>query len=102
MKTPLPEQPELTESDRLNYNYLWSFCCEIHDYLAELTEVVEGKEEMLQLSGVPDSVRGVMPTPTLKERLLGEIRRNKWAHLVQDEEVISLKEVEAIINRLIP
>ena len=105
MKTPLPGKINYDFSDytiRQTFNQLIT-------YLAELTEVVEGKQEYttsgsdreVNVFNVGDLV-AVRPTPTLKEQLLGEIK-SLSVHYEEDEGwVVNYKEVEAIINRLIP
>jgi hypothetical protein len=79
-------------------------------YLAELTEVVEGKKKF----DVEKWYRGEpQNTPTLKEQLLGEIRKIKRGGISSDGSGVAkdlydypynqaLSDAEAIVNRLIP
>lgn len=94
MKTQLPLKLEginkyhvgLVTNDKIN---------QLIDYLAELTEVVEGKREAEHYASLPNLAL------TLKEMLLGEIKENQeldsW-----NVPVVSVETVEAIINRLLP
>jgi hypothetical protein len=103
MKTPLPAKvshPDCTAEEAIN---------DIITYLAELTEVVEGKQ-----TGYADFEKPYMmpETPTLKEMLLTEIAHLQIEpHMIDGEMDLSpadrvhnsaLTKVEAIINRLIP
>jgi hypothetical protein len=100
IKAPLPEKYELgffesydSASPEIKINQLI-------DYLTELAAVVEGKadkaDDVGKLSGQSNT-----PTPTLKERLLEEIKKKEtldsW-----NIPVVSIETVEAIINRVIP
>lgn len=64
-------------------------------YLAELTEVVEGKQKM---SYQEKSIRDL--TPTLKEQLSEAI--SKLPRIAGTTRFVDSADVEAIINRLIP
>lgn len=96
LKTPLPEKmpgsrflgEESLSREAQTINQLIT-------YLAELTEVVEGKSAPVYQS--------VLPASTLKEQLLGEIKQLSVRFNTDSNDwVVNYKEVEAIINRLIP
>jgi hypothetical protein len=74
------------------------------NYLAELTEVVEGKralhEHMEQTCSKTSESEQI--TPTLKEQLLDEIYRLHEIYDIKDIPHINKEEVKAIINRIIP
>ena len=77
-------------------------------YLAELTEVVEGKPCKCNIA--PDSVHYrdcPLATYTLKEQLLEAITKKGYStfsisEYEAEQNVVNLSDVEAIINRLIP
>lgn len=112
MKTPLPEKPrDFNQADFLeNIDELAVTVAEIITYLAELTEVVEGKQDAITIESTYPIHRGgsfgtsgtSQTTPTLKEQLLGEVRKKKVFLEFQGEEIIPMKDLEAIINKLIP
>jgi hypothetical protein len=117
MKTPLPEKVrDFNQADFLeNIDELAVSIDEIITYLAELTEVVEGKAtyrqgyEQGRFDAEMDRVNLEFKqvTPTLKEQLLGEIREKTYnerdCYDDADSEIVIVKwlDVEAIINRLI-
>ena len=108
IKTPLPIKdtaPEGTTFTSLGQNE--RKINEIITYLAELTDVVEGFnkpfytvnenfkwEEELK----PGSIRRLVPTPTLKEQLLEEIKTMQ--RIVGAPRWVHIEDVEAIINKL--
>ena len=89
IKTPLPEKQYnvvhdftgIASSSSLNVEKTLDV---IIDYLAELTEVVEGKQ-----------------TLNLKETLMADIKEAAWEDS-WSMSVVNVKDVEAIINRLVP
>jgi hypothetical protein len=102
IKTPLPEkfsnQKATDDDSQLIYEVMRAV--DLHtDFLTELAAVVEGKQDT-------DWTRAerkycTPPTPTLKERLMEEIKNR--AGLVYREEIYIRQDmVEAIINRVIP
>ncbi len=109
MKTPLPEKITVYTSGQRGEATILLKINDIITYLAELTEVVEGKQDnwshiKIDADAYLVGTSGTnQQTPTLKKQLLGEIKQlsvrfnndsNDW--------VVSYKDVEAIINRLIP
>lgn len=104
MKTPLPDFPSKEGTLKELISALWNYNVNQHEYLAELTEVVEKLNERAdkrdELSGY-----STKPTPTLKETLLGEIKKKGGIVGVDEESegilIVKYKDVEAIINRLI-
>lgn len=96
MKTPLPEKIQgeivkMGELEGMQMSVEASTVNQLIDCVAELTEVVEGKQ-----------------TPTLKETLLSELKNKSnipWDYyhdIPGDTVVVNWSDVEAIINRLIP
>lgn len=109
MKTPLPEKPrDFNQADFLeNIDELAVTVAEIITYLAELTEVVRKQEEHItnirgDWSEAENDNPAFTPMPSLKEQLLGEVRKKKVFLEFQGEEIIPMKDLEAIINKLIP
>ena len=117
MKAPLPEKlnPHLA--------VLWQVVNALndyHDYLAELSEVVDGKQDKFTLkesmfgenspagAGMPGTSGTNQQMPTLKERLLGEIRLLESGRGGGNPESFGTgfleakKRIEEIVNRLIP
>lgn len=100
MKTTLPEKltHETNNSSGSSELDTKQAINQLITYLAELTEEVEGKEN----KRYTEIVRGdVSPTPTLKEQLLREIKELDYFHETAGD-MVYVKEVQAIINRLIP
>jgi len=104
MKTKLPGLV------RYDVDYTEERINQLIDYLAELTEVVEGKQSMKELGSVDATGETTFwgKTPTLKEQLLEQVRLMQytpWDHRNDREgeiTVVKLSDVEAIINRLMP
>lgn len=101
IKTPLPEKIDLNNIADQDVLTLAMFgkLNQIIDRVAELTEVVEGKQCTCNIS--PDSVHYKdcpLVVPSLKEQLLGKIDRLPKRNGLN---LIFQEEVEAIINRLI-
>jgi len=108
MKTQLPEKLSIigrTEHDAIiDINFALN---QYHDYLAELTEVVDGKQCKCNIS--PDSVHYKdcpLVTLTLKEQLLNNLKDGRYRTNPADDEcedyVVDWGDVEVTINRLIP
>ena len=109
MKTPLPVKIDLTEmsDESALLAAMLNTINKYHDYLAELTEVVNANK----LHSV--EMMSFRPA-TLKETLLGEIGilkkdEVKWKKAKYDVKSVdavlynrALSDVEAIINRLMP
>ena len=126
MKTPLPEKilpptMTVTGSDLVTVCPLNQEAVVINqliDYLAELTAVVEGKQDKMHIvfggtgegsfqtaatpggTGGDGMVGSPLYTPTLKEQLLGEIKETSV--LSFGIRIIAVEDVEAIINRVMP
>jgi hypothetical protein len=111
MKTPLPDKYTKLELQAFHSGDSVNAMIKINQlitYLAELTEVVEGKQENDYYEALPDLSK---TTPTLKEQLLGETSKLKRAqspmhdahqyYAVKDYNQ-ALSDVQAIVNRLIP
>jgi hypothetical protein len=133
MQTPLPQKltfgnPYSSGSGTLDIKEAVN---QLIDVVAELREVVEGKSdyrqgyeqgrfdaemdranlEFKEVSGKMDKVldddllERMKPTPSLKEQLLGEIKKlekGTWSDVDEVDYNRALEDVEAIINRLIP
>jgi hypothetical protein len=106
MKTSLPPKfpPEQNAS--------WDYINKLIDYLAELTEVVNNKQDMIITSGQLGKFAGFERDETpvfkgLKETLLEEIRNNMRHSVGQSIPQVdiyneALSDVTSIINRLMP
>ena len=100
MKTQLPEKIENNES------YVAYVLNQLIDVVAELTTVVEGRQDnpLGDWADVKiptaDDIK-TTPTPTLKETLLGEIM-DLFIRVEEREDQVELLDVAAIINRLMP
>ena len=101
MKTQLPEKIENNES------YVAYVLNQLIDVVAELTTVVEGRQDnpLGDWADVKiptaDDIK-TTPTPTLKETLLGEIAELPDYGIAGQSFTIKRSDVEAIINRLMP
>ncbi len=105
MKTTLPHKVSgadtvglgywSSEVNEMNITELQRSFNQLIDYIAELTEEVNGKID------APKFVRYThqVTVPTLKEQLLGEIKENSFK--CGYSSYVSYDVVEAIINRLI-
>lgn len=118
IKTPLPEKKfDIIEHPQYAGESITSLNIEatlesIIDYLAELTEVVDGKQNALTIESTHAIHRGTTTvTPTLKVTLLNALSQLPRYHTVTtkvtDDTIlksytIAFSDVEAIINRLVP
>jgi len=81
------------------------------DVVAELREVVEGKQDKLVIKmgrgggggnlGPGGEIIGTYPTPSLKEQLLKEVKALDYLHEPLGD-MVYVSDLEAIINRLMP
>jgi hypothetical protein len=108
MKTPLPEKMQYDLS-AMNYFEAYSMdkTNQIITYLEEREEEVnytklfrDGVTELIQHYGIKEKAQP--EKPGLKETLLEEIRSKSWSDWRMDEKGLFLKDVEAIINKLMP
>ena len=103
MKSQIPDKLEVDGKREPIYFPLAHTINQLIDYLAELTEVVEGKQKFdaeKWYRGEPQNTT----TPTLKETLLGEINKQPQFLFMagRGKTHIRKEDVEAIINRLMP
>lgn len=129
MKNKLPDFPSKEGTLGETIAALWNYNVNLHDYLAELSEVVEGtqdrdwsNEEFIKRikeasnttgnagGGPSDKHGGGAPITTLKETVLREITKKngyiqlhpKYDELFKQGYRNSFEDVEAIVNRLMP
>ncbi len=112
MKTPLPKKvpPNIFDGSVIEQgttiNQLIDY---LIDYLTELTKVVEGKASErvyteAEVQALVAQYRGICikpDYPTLKEQLLGEIATKTKELMPTGEKFVYMKDVEAIIERII-
>jgi hypothetical protein len=97
LKTPLPEKLYF---DQYTPDQLTATINQLITYLAELTEVVEGRQSLAELNIlVQEKQDKQWREHTLKEQLLGEIAE---LPRVGVSNFVHVSDVESIINRLIP
>lgn len=109
MQTPLPE--EITNLDQMSQVNLIQTTNQLITYLAELTEVVEGKQSIKELGSInaTEKIKFFGKATTLKETLLNDLAdltwyiKNKGVDEIENGvNYVKVNDVEAIINRLIP
>jgi hypothetical protein len=115
LKTPLPEKIKSSirfeptdqgvQERQITAGEVANTVNQLITYLAELTEVVEGKMDnwtqvKVETRAYPAST-AVIGTPSLKEQLLGEIKKLDCLNEIGGNMVFE-DDVEAIINRLMP
>jgi hypothetical protein len=100
IKTPLPEK--FKESEYFEYTREQETINQLIDVVVELTEVVEGKQDAPKLKGFTFKDGLATPTSSLKEQLMGEMYTKRKELMPTGEKFVYMRDVEAIINRLIP
>ncbi len=112
LKTPLPEKFEglksSPESRYTTYTTEQATINQLIDHVKELGEMIDQEKwdrDNEYARGFNDGAfeqNKINDIPTLKEQLLGEIKRRSYHCVHNDHNAIKLDEVEAIINKLLP
>lgn len=115
METPLPKKIEFKEYDAVYQYTIRHTINQLIDCLAELTKIVEGKQDMVITSGLLGEFAGFerdetpafkgKETPSLKETLLKELRKAAKGKPEDEYEKgydHGLMVAKMIINRLMP
>jgi len=104
IKTPLPKEVLFSGVGNMDIINLIKAVNQHRDFLTELTAVVEQLNSLAYPTAYEiqthADIKKMGAIPTLKERLLDEI--GKAPRMLDTNVLVHIKDVEAIINRVIP